>query len=115
MTNPDGQTSSSEVLMRGCAPSLNPSNNDRKKESMTTAVAPWGLGRMSESFPEAESPYMTVQLDPATQLTRFHGADGVIVDMGKKTYATISMSKGGGSDGSGGSANVADDSNTDSA
>ncbi|WP_371780415.1 putative ATP-grasp-modified RiPP [Streptosporangium subroseum] len=73
-----------------------------------TAVAPWGLSRMTEPLPSVSSPYDTIQFDPATQLTSFHDEAGVIV-----AGATISYSQGGGSDGSKNAPKVADDSNTD--
>ncbi|WP_433366881.1 putative ATP-grasp-modified RiPP [Streptosporangium sp. CA-115845] len=79
---------------------------------MTTAIAPWGLNRTTEPLLECPPLYDTIQFDPVTQLTSFRSRAGVIVDMGNKV--TVTTSKGGGSDGSGGSANVADDSNTDS-
>lgn len=68
-----------------------------------TAVAPWGLSRMTDPLPDAPQLYKTVHLDPDTQITTFRDADGGIVDMADK--ATVTTSKGGGSDGSGGSAN----------
>ncbi|MGV9302768.1 putative ATP-grasp-modified RiPP [Nonomuraea sp. NPDC004354] len=77
-----------------------------------TAVAPWGLSRMTDPVPDSPRLYETVHLDPETQITTFRDTDGGIVDMGNKV--TVTTSKGGGSDGSGGSPNVADDSTTDS-
>lgn len=72
---------------------------------------PWGLSRATAPLPEGEALYDHVTLDPATQLAAFRNSAGAIVDMGNKV--TVTTSKGGGSDGSGGSANVADDSNSD--
>ncbi|MGV9773329.1 putative ATP-grasp-modified RiPP [Streptosporangium sp. NPDC003464] len=74
------------------------------------AQIPWGLSRTTAPLPEGEALYDTVDLDPVTQLTAFRNQAGLIVDMAKTTVTT---SKGGGSDGSSGSSNVADDSNTD--
>ncbi|MFE3448152.1 putative ATP-grasp-modified RiPP [Nonomuraea sp. NPDC059194] len=71
-----------------------------------------GLSRVTDPLPDSPQLYTTVHLDPETQITTFRDADGEIVDMGNKV--TVTTSKGGGSDGSGGSANVADDSTTDS-
>ncbi|MFF4414732.1 putative ATP-grasp-modified RiPP [Streptosporangium sp. NPDC001559] len=78
---------------------------------MTTAVSPWGLSRMTDPLPGLPPLHETLRLDPETQLTHFYGADGAIVDMAGKI--TITTSKGGGSDGSAGSAAVADDSQND--
>lgn len=74
-------------------------------------LTPWGLSRKTAPLPGAEALYDHVTLDPATQTTAFRDRDGGIVDMGNKV--TVTTSKGGGSDGSSGSANVADDSNND--
>jgi putative ATP-grasp target RiPP len=74
---------------------------------------PWGLARMTERLPEVPPLYQTARLDPATQITHFYDASGAVVVMGKDTFVTVTMSKGGGGDGSSGSAQVADDSQTD--
>ncbi|GGO78242.1 putative ATP-grasp-modified RiPP [Nonomuraea cavernae] len=72
---------------------------------------PWGLGRMTVSGLAEEPWYESVCLDPATQITRFYNADGEVlpIQMGQ----TVTMSKGGGGDGSSGSPEVADDSQND--
>ncbi|GAA0853575.1 putative ATP-grasp-modified RiPP [Streptosporangium amethystogenes subsp. fukuiense] len=74
-------------------------------------LIPWGLSRKTDPLPESEALYDHVTLDPATQITTFRDGSGVIVDMGNKV--TVTTSRGGGSDGSSGSSNVADDSNSD--
>ncbi|MEV7008530.1 putative ATP-grasp-modified RiPP [Streptosporangium sp. NPDC051022] len=74
--------------------------------------SPWGLTRTTDPLPTAEPPYDRVTLDPATQTTTFRDRNGGIVDMANTV--TVTTSKGCGSDGSSGSSNVADDSNTDS-
>ncbi|GAB2467967.1 hypothetical protein GCM10027187_40170 [Streptosporangium sandarakinum] len=74
-------------------------------------TAPWGLSRATTPLPEEDGLYASVQLDPTTQVTRFYDRDGAPVDMGNKV--TITKSRGGGNDGSGGSPAVADDSNND--
>ncbi|MEU4831982.1 putative ATP-grasp-modified RiPP [Streptosporangium sp. NPDC023615] len=74
---------------------------------------PWGLTRATAPLPRAEASYDHVTLDPATQTTAFRDRAAGIVDMAK-SKVTVTTSKGGGSDGSSGSSNVADDSNTDS-
>ncbi|WP_051864685.1 putative ATP-grasp-modified RiPP [Streptosporangium roseum] len=74
-------------------------------------LLPWGLSRTTTPLGAAPALYDMVDLDPATQLTTFRDAAGMIVDMGNKV--TVTTSKGGGSDGSSGSSNVADDSNAD--
>ncbi|GGK73817.1 hypothetical protein Sme01_33100 [Sphaerisporangium melleum] len=83
------------------------------------ATQPWGLSRSTERLPAAPAPYETFSFDPATQLTRFYDARGVIVDMGKegssRTFVTVTVSRGGGGDGSSGASQVADDSNNDTA
>jgi putative ATP-grasp target RiPP len=78
-------------------------------EHTPLAQTPWGLSRMTAPLPGVTSPYDTIQFDPATQLTTFHDEAGVIM-----AGATISYSKGGGSDGSANAPQVADDSNNDS-
>lgn len=78
---------------------------------MTVTAAPWGLSRTTEPLPELPPLYDTARLDPETQVTTFHDTAGAIVDMAGKV--TVTTSKGGGSDGSGGSAAVADDSQND--
>lgn len=60
------------------------------------------MTQLSETKPE----YHTVDFDAATQLTTFRDAAGAIVDMQR---GTVTMSQGG-SDGSGNSPKVADDS-----
>ncbi|MGW4422984.1 putative ATP-grasp-modified RiPP [Streptosporangium sp. NPDC004631] len=76
-------------------------------------MRPWGLGRMSERLPEGPPLYETTQLDPVTQITHFYDTRGTVVDMGKegssKAFVTVTMSRGGGGDGSAGSTQVADD------
>ncbi|MGV9532076.1 putative ATP-grasp-modified RiPP [Streptosporangium sandarakinum] len=86
----------------------------RKDSAITMLMekpAPWGLSRATTPLPEECDLYASVQLDPVTQVTHFHDRDGAIVDMATKI--TITKSRGGGNDGSGGSPQVADDSNTD--
>lgn len=82
-----------------------------------TVTTPWGLSRATERLTESPLPYQTAKLDPDTQTSRFYDATGGIVDMitcaANKTFVTVTYSKGGGSDGSSGSSQVADDSNTD--
>ncbi|MEO3874115.1 putative ATP-grasp-modified RiPP [Nonomuraea sp. B12E4] len=72
---------------------------------------PWGLGRMTVSGSEEESWYESACLDPATQITRFYNASGEVLPM--QMGKTITKSKGGGGDGSGGAAEVADDTEND--
>ncbi|MFD8527832.1 putative ATP-grasp-modified RiPP [Streptosporangium canum] len=77
----------------------------------TETTTPWGLTRMTRHLPVALPLYATFEFAPETQVTNFYDAAGAIVDMGNKV--TVTMSKGGGGDGSSGSKSVADDSQND--
>lgn len=61
----------------------------------TTAVAPWGLSRMTEPLPELPPLHDTTMFDPDTQITHFY-AGGALVDMAKTK--TDTYSKAGGDD-----------------
>lgn len=78
-------------------------------------MRPWGLGRATGHLQEVSLPYATARLDPASQLTIFYDAQGVIVDMGgggtNRAFQTITVSRPG--DGAQNAPQVADDSSND--
>ncbi|GGP01076.1 hypothetical protein GCM10012278_03380 [Nonomuraea glycinis] len=70
---------------------------------------PWGLTRATRLHPLTPTPYATIQLDPATQVTRFLDEKLRMVDTG--TFATVTQSRP--HDGATNAPHSADDSNTD--
>ncbi|MEV7782117.1 putative ATP-grasp-modified RiPP [Kitasatospora sp. NPDC088351] len=49
----------------------------------STAVRPWGVGRLQPYPVVHEQPFATVAIDPDTQLGVFLDGDGLVVEMGK--------------------------------
>lgn len=70
---------------------------------------PWGLTRATRLHTLTPTPYATIQLDPATQVTRFLDEKLRMVDTG--TFATVTQSRP--HDGAANAPQSADDSNTD--
>lgn len=60
---------------------------------------PWAMRLVTDRLPAAPASYSTVTLDGATQIARYRGAAGQVVEMGKhgtnKTKGTASVSGGG--------------------
>jgi putative ATP-grasp target RiPP len=59
-------------------------------------VRPWGMSRATPPLPEAPPPWVSVHLDPETQLTIFSDEQGKPVDIfdgTATTFATVSKSK----------------------
>lgn len=86
-------------------------NKQLSEGETMTVMMPWGLRQATEDFAKEPPLYETIEFDPDTQLTHFRDGAGAIVDMGQKV--TVTMSKGGGGDGSSTSKSVADDSQND--
>ncbi|MFG1964773.1 putative ATP-grasp-modified RiPP [Nonomuraea sp. NPDC049028] len=75
----------------------------------STAIQPWGVSRMSPYPDVIEFPEYTVIIDPATQIGRYVGESGVVVEMKHKKSNTGTEQKTRASKGDGSSPKAFDE------